>query len=106
MEKDAKTIKGFGFYEHGETPGLGAEVDNPKWKAGWIGKAAYDESCEMVIHIVKGRAEDCEKAPGSAIDGLAGATLTANAVENILHYWLGLNGFAPFLAKFRNKEFI
>ena len=32
LDKDLKTIKGFTFYEHGETPGLGGEVDNPKWK--------------------------------------------------------------------------
>ncbi len=37
LDKDLHTIKGFTFYEHGETPGLGGEVDNPKWKAamGW-----------------------------------------------------------------------
>src|SRR5690606_8511703 len=38
LEKDANTIVGLGFYEHAETPGLGGEVDNPRWKAVWQGK--------------------------------------------------------------------
>ena len=38
VEADANTIAGLGFYEHGETPGLGGEVDNPRWKAFWPGK--------------------------------------------------------------------
>ena len=35
IEEDANTIYGLQFYEHAETPGLGAEVDNPRWKALW-----------------------------------------------------------------------
>lgn len=37
LESDANTVVGLGFYEHGETPGLGGEVDNPRWKAFWPG---------------------------------------------------------------------
>ena len=38
LDKNKKTIKGLGFYEHGETPGLGGEVDNPNWKSVWVNK--------------------------------------------------------------------
>ena len=38
IEGDFNTVAGLEFYEHKETPGLGAEIDNPKWKALWKGK--------------------------------------------------------------------
>jgi Na+-transporting NADH:ubiquinone oxidoreductase subunit C len=41
LESDLETVAGIGFYEHNETPGLGGEVDNPRWKTSWVGKQAY-----------------------------------------------------------------
>ncbi|MEH6812759.1 MAG: Na(+)-translocating NADH-quinone reductase subunit C, partial [Motiliproteus sp.] len=41
LEGDLNTVVGLGFYEHAETPGLGGEVDNPRWKALWKGKQIY-----------------------------------------------------------------
>ena len=38
LENDFNTVAGIEFYQHKETPGLGAEVDNPKWKSLWPGK--------------------------------------------------------------------
>ncbi|MGK2944803.1 MAG: NADH:ubiquinone reductase (Na(+)-transporting) subunit C, partial [Desulfuromonadales bacterium] len=29
LDDDLSTVNGFAFYEHGETPGLGGEIDNP-----------------------------------------------------------------------------
>ena len=43
LAPDTTTIQGITFYEHGETPGLGGEVDNPSWKALWVGRRAYDD---------------------------------------------------------------
>lgn len=97
---DTKTVEGFGFYEHGETPGLGGEVDNPRWKASWIGKIAYDENWRPAIDIVKGEYDRSGPDTEYKIDGLAGATITAVGVENLVHYWLGEDGFAPFLRRF------
>ena len=53
LESDANTIVGLGFYEHGETPGLGGEVDNPSWKAKWAGKLAYKDG-DVAITVLKG----------------------------------------------------
>ena len=39
LEANGNDIFGLQFYQHGETPGLGAEVDNPRWKALWQGQA-------------------------------------------------------------------
>ena len=75
LESDLQTVAGIGFYEHTETPGLGGEVDNPRWKAGWIGKQAYRQG-EVVINVLKGKVDMSREGAESQIDGLAGATLT------------------------------
>ncbi len=99
-----KTIKGITFYEHGETPGLGGEIDNPNWKKQWSGKEAFGEDGTVSIEVVKGLVDpDSEKAKYE-VDGLSGATITSRGVSDMLHYWLGENGFGPFLNNFRNGE--
>ena len=42
LDGDLTTIRGLTFYEHGETPGLGGEVDNPRWKGLWVGRRVFD----------------------------------------------------------------
>jgi len=93
---DMTTIKSLAFYQHGETPGLGGEVDNPNWKRSWIGKQAFDEEGKPWIRVVKGRAD-----PGAPdeVDGLSGATLTSRGVENLVRFWLGQQGYGPVLKK-------
>src|SRR5690606_29338707 len=44
LESDLTTVQGLGFYQHAETPGLGGEVDNPRWRGQWPGKQVYDEN--------------------------------------------------------------
>lgn len=95
---DLNTVVGMGFYEHGETPGLGGEVDNPKWRASWSGKKIYDDSGSEVKLRVGGSA-----AAEHHIDGLAGATLTSNGVHELIHFWLGERGFGPFITKLREQ---
>lgn len=97
--EDFNTIKSFAFYEHGETPGLGGEVDNPRWKNSWKkNKKAFDEAWEPAIQLAKGPAqEDAEHE----VDGLSGATLTANGVRNLVRFWLGDEGYGPFLTRRR-----
>lgn len=102
LDKDTTTIKGLTFYQHGETPGLGGEVDNPRWKALWPGRQAYDEDWNPEIRVIKGPAGSPEEAPYS-VDGLSGATITSNGVTHLLQFWLGENGFGPYLENFREK---
>ena len=103
LESDGNTIAGLGFSEHGETPGLGGEIDNPKWKALWPGKKVYQNGA-VEIGLIKGSV-----TPGSAnadyeVDGLAGATLTSRGVTNLVHFWLGEQGFQKFLSNLRSGE--
>ncbi|PIE39149.1 MAG: Na(+)-translocating NADH-quinone reductase subunit C [Gammaproteobacteria bacterium] len=103
LESDANTVIGLGFYEHGETPGLGGEVDNPRWKAQWQGKKVYRED-KVALGLIKGIVD--RNAPNAAyqIDGLSGATLTSNGVTNLVHFWLGSEGFGPFIKNFKAGE--
>ncbi|MDX1695813.1 MAG: Na(+)-translocating NADH-quinone reductase subunit C [Ketobacteraceae bacterium] len=103
LETDAKTVVGLGFYEHAETPGLGGEVDNPKWKSQWPGKKVYDEQGNVDIELVKGSVDPSAPDAEHKIDGLAGATLTSRGVTNLLNYWLSDNGFGQYLEKVRAK---
>lgn len=100
LESDVNTVAGFTFYSHAETPGLGGEVDNPAWKAQWIGKNVYDDG-EVALQLVKGGA-----APGDAygVDGLAGATLTSRGVSNLVQFWMGDNGFASYLSNLKEGK--
>lgn len=96
LESDANTIAGIGFYEHGETPGLGGEVDNPRWKAQWPGKQVYRDG-DVAIALAKGSVDRESPDARWRVDGLAGATLTSRGVTNLVQFWLGENGFRPFL---------
>ena len=104
LKGDLNTVAGFGFYQHAETPGLGGEVDNPKWKNLWLGKTLFDAQGELAIQIVKGNVDPQSPQATHQVDGLAGATLTSNGVNNLLHFWLGENGFAQFLANLQKGE--
>lgn len=104
VKGDLNTVVGFGFYQHGETPGLGGEVDNPKWKALWSGKTLFDDNGALAVEIIKGSVDPQSDKAIHQVDGLAGATLTSKGVNNLLHFWLGENGFGPFLTKLGKGE--
>jgi Na+-transporting NADH:ubiquinone oxidoreductase subunit C len=88
LESDAETVKNIIFYKNNETPGLGGEIQNPAWTETWKGK-------QLPVNLVKGTAgTNVHK-----IDGLSGATLTSNGVDNTVDFWTGENGFVTFLAK-------
>ena len=101
IEENGNDIFGLQFYQHGETPGLGAEVDNPKWKALWNGKKLFDENGDLQISVAKTQGP---AGPEHHIDGLAGATLTSVGVDNLVKFWMGDQGYAPFLAKLKAGE--
>jgi Na+-transporting NADH:ubiquinone oxidoreductase subunit C len=103
LDADAVTIRGITYYSHGETAGLGGEVDNPRWKALWPGRKAFDDSGDVAIHVIKGHTGPPEEDPYE-VDGLSGATITSNGVTNMLDFWLGKNGFANYLAAYRNER--
>jgi Na+-transporting NADH:ubiquinone oxidoreductase subunit C len=100
LHGDMNTVSGITFYEHGETAGLGGEIDNPSWKAQWSGKTIYN-SDGVALKVIKGTARPESENFNYQVDGLSGATLTSRGVENLVSYWMGDDGFGPILDGFR-----
>ena len=103
LDADLETIRGITFYEHKETAGLGGEVDNPRWKALWPGRRAFDETGEPTIEVIRGQAGPPEQDP-YRVDGLAGATITSRGVGRLVRFWLGDDGFAPYLDSLKKES--
>ena len=97
LDADLRTIRGFTFYEHGETPGLGGEIDNPRWQKKWHGKFAFDEDGALAIEVLRGSVEPGDPREGYRVDGISGATKTTQGVQDLVRFWLGKNGYGPFL---------
>lgn len=93
VEPDLQTIAGLTFYEHAETPGLGGEIQSERFKSQWPGKQIYCEERENVLVKVIKAAPDNEYC----IDALTGATITSNGVSKMMKYWLGDQGFGPYI---------
>ena len=101
LDDDFNTIGGLQFYAHAETPGLGGEVDNPKWRKQWQGKKVFDEQGNVKIEVIRGHVDFKVAGAEHKVDGLSGATLTSRGVSNLVQYWLGDHGFGPYLNKMR-----
>ena len=104
LHSDCATVKRLVFYDHGETPGLGGEISNPTWDRKWEGKVAVDKEGEPIIAVVKGTVNPDAKGAASMVDGISGATLTGKGVTNTIRFWLGDDGYGPFLKKIRFGE--
>jgi Na+-transporting NADH:ubiquinone oxidoreductase subunit C len=119
LEGDGQTVVGLNLFDQAETPGLGGEVVNPKWKALWKGKKVYKTTSEAgkevlakehtevgepVLGLIKGTVDPTKPGSEHQVDGLAGATLTSQGVTNLVRFWMGKDGFAPYLAKLRAQR--
>ncbi len=103
LKSDGNTVAGLGFYEHGETPGLGGEVDNPNWRGKWRGKKVY-RGDEVALMLSRGTVDASAEGSEYRVDGLAGATLTSKGVTNMLTFWMGEMGYSSFLEQIRAGE--
>jgi len=104
LEPDLQTIIGLEFFEDKETPGLGAEINNPKWKSKWTGKKIYSSEGEVIVSVIKGVVLPDTSNKDYSVDGLSGATITSKGVTNLLKFWLGDLGYGPFITNMRNGE--
>lgn len=116
LDADGQTVQSINFYDQAETPGLGGEVVNPKWRALWKGKKVYAESDqaslekglieeadkgEPALALIKGTVDTSKAGSQYQVDGLAGASLTSTGVTNLVRYWMSKEGFATYLSKVR-----
>lgn len=99
LKADGTTIQGLSFYDQGETPGLGGEIVNPKWRAKWQDKKIYDETGVARIELVKGAVDNAEPEAVHQVDAIAGATLTSRGVSNLMRFWFGEQGYKALLTR-------
>ncbi len=104
LEADRNSIAALAFYQHGETPGLGARLEDPEWLAKWRGKRLYDDTGRYRLQVRRGRGDFDPDAQRYEVDGITGATRTSQAISQLLRYWLGDHGFGPFLKRLRDEE--
>jgi len=103
VSKDASTVEGITFYQQGETPGLGGEIENPAWKQIWKGKKLFGKEGHVAIRVIKGIVNPENPDAAHEVDGLSGATITSNGVTQLVRYWMGHDGFGPYLDKLRES---
>ena len=104
LEPNFNTVIGLEFFDHKETPGLGGEIDNPKWKAIWKGKEVYSDNGDVLISVIKGSVDKFSNDSKYQVDGLSGATITSNGVSNLLSFWLGDMGYGPLIDNMKLQE--
>ncbi len=104
IDGDLVTAEGISFYRHQETPGLGGEIENPRWRAQWEGLHLFDDQGRPTVELVKTRAPEGSDARKRQVDMLAGATLTSRGVENLVNFWLSDLGYGAFLENLRRGE--
>ena len=97
LESDLNTIAGIRIYEHGETAGIGDRIQDPAWQAEWAGTRLYDDVGELHFQVQR------NAAPPFGVDSISGASVTADAVGDLVRYWLGEHGYAPLLARLRGS---
>lgn len=100
LKRDLETVQGLTFYEHGETPGLGGEVDNANWKAQWMGRKIFDEEGQPALGVAKGPAPQENLY---LVDGITGATITSIGVHNLVRYWVSEAAFGPYLERLKRE---
>lgn len=92
LSGDVQTVVSLSIVDQAETPGLGARIVEPDWLAQWTMRSLYNADRELVLHVSTGPA-----VSENEIDGISGATRTGNGINNLMKYWLGDQGFGPFL---------
>lgn len=98
LRGDLNTVAALTFYEHGETPGLGARIEEKDWQAEWPGKQVADAEGVIRIEVIEGA------GPGiHEVDAISGATRTSDGVTQLLRFWLGPDGYGPYLDRRRSE---
>lgn len=105
LEPDAITVRGITFYKHGETPGLGAEIEKDWFQDNFKGKQIWSKKEDELTptKVAKGKVAGmiAEDEQMHYVDGISGATMTGKGVTALIDKWLHV--YEPFLAKIRSS---
>lgn len=86
FDNDFNTVKGITFYEHKETPGLGARIEEQWFLDNFKGKQIFGENGELSsVTVKKGPINPSNpQEKMHMVDGISGATITCNGVSQLL----------------------
>ncbi|MEH0154135.1 NADH:ubiquinone reductase (Na(+)-transporting) subunit C [Limibacter armeniacum] len=88
LEADLNTVKGVVFDHKGETPGLGARIASEQIQDRYVGKKIKDNSDLKGVVMLKG--EGNANVDDYHVDGMSGATLTANGLNKMVVNYMEL----------------
>lgn len=94
LNDDMSTVFGVYFSHESETPGLGAEITQPKFKEPFKGKQISRDGVFTSIAVVK-PGKSCETS--DYVDGVSGGTMTSQGVNAMLKQ--GLEQYVGFFNK-------
>ena len=83
IEKDCKTVKNLVYYKHGETPGLGGEIEKKKFSDSFVGMKIHNAQGEVALTTAKEIKDKTTQVPA-----ISGATFTMNGVDKMLKDYL------------------
>ncbi|MDR2835370.1 MAG: NADH:ubiquinone reductase (Na(+)-transporting) subunit C [Bacteroidales bacterium] len=93
------TIYGIIFNHVSETPGLGGDINTPKFQSEFFGKKLFNNDFSMIdLKIIKNRKPDNLKD----VDALSGATLTSNGVQEMIENCMTI--YKPFIINHKNDR--
>ena len=102
VEPDGMTAKGITFYSHGETPGLGGEVEKSWFRDNFKGKRFINSSGALIgIQAIKGGVDESSVDAYHQVDGISGATMTVKGLNNFL--LKDLKNYELFFNQIRNN---
>lgn len=100
LRGDTNTVAGIAITRHSETPGLGGRIEESSWQASFPGTELRDAGDEMRFRVAKGPASGIHE-----VDGITGATRTGRGVTQMVRFWVGPDGYGPFLDAVERGEF-
>lgn len=114
IKPNGDDVIGISWYEQKETPGLGANIADAPWQSLFPGKKIFQpdstggtdfQTSPIGITVVRGKVKDVlgsSPKAESAVDGMAGATLTGNGVTRA--YKDTLTPYRPFFIRLHNSS--
>lgn len=99
LESDLNTVYGAKFDHKGETPGLGAEINQKPFQEQFRGELIFGPGDEFKsITVQKGGTEEADK---HAVDAITGGTITSNGVTEMINRTLQV--YVPYIQQAKNE---
>ena len=101
LDKDLNKVVGVAFDHKAETPGLGARISSNEIQDRYKGKEIFDDLGNLVsVRMLK--KENNAELDDHEVDGMSGATITANGLNDMLKNYLDC--YLPFIIKNKKND--